>query len=136
MMHWFVYYENVNTKEIEQFDIFRHASFNKDIQKLKKKKLSLEEFDKELDRKSMYYFWSKSEYEVIITSWPAYIDREEYIRITNEITDIKNKDKIFKVVNISPTVGTKVSIYDQLKLNWSAFVNYVYNYKYARGEKR
>ena len=47
----------------------------------------------ELRRKCMYYFWSKCEYEVIVTGWP----------------DTKTERKI--------------DIYDQLDANWETFKN-------------
>jgi hypothetical protein len=65
--------------------------------------------------------------EVIITSWPAYIDMPEYDRITKEIDHIRNDGRTPRVVNIAPTVGSKIDIYEQLMLNWDAFVNYTYN---------
>jgi hypothetical protein len=47
----------------------------------------------ELRRKCMYYFWSKCEYEVIVTGWPD----------TN--------------------TERKIDIYDQLDANWETFKN-------------
>lgn len=137
MMKWNVYYENVNTNEIEEFNVFKHTSFNEDAQKLKKSKLSFEEFSHELNRKAMYYFWSRSEYEVVITSWPPYIDLQEYDKLTKELTSMENKNKMpKKLLDINPYIGAKVDIYSQLCLNWDIFAKYVYDYKFHRGEQR
>ena len=48
----------------------------------------------------MYYFWARCEYEVVISGWPpAHGD-----------------------------VDRKVDIYEQLMLNWYAFVDYVWEH--------
>ncbi len=120
-MQWNVFREDINHREIEVFDVFHHASFNDDVVKLKKKKLSREEFAKELKSISMYYFWCKSEHEVVITSWPPYIDKEELDRINSE-------EKSYYRYNVRLTVGTKVDIYQQLSLNWDRFVDYVFEF--------
>lgn len=45
----------------------------------------------------MYYFWSKTEWEVIVSPWVG-----------------KGGDE-------------KIDVYDQLKLNWDKFVDYVWS---------
>lgn len=50
-----------------------------------------------LERLCMYYFWSKCEYEVIVSSWPPREGSEE-----------------------------KIDIYDQLKANWDIFKELVF----------
>lgn len=50
-----------------------------------------------LDRLCMYYFWSKCEYEVIVSAWPPRDGSEE-----------------------------KIDIYDQLKANWDIFKELVF----------
>lgn len=69
----------------------------------------------------MYYFWSKCEYEVIITSFPMYINQEE-------LEIINNSDRKYKI-NIEPDVGVKVDIYSQIMNNFEVFVDYVWNNK-------
>lgn len=117
-MQWNVFLEDFNKHEIVTFDIFRHSYFRKDVAKIKKKKLNYEDFSKELRSVVMYYFWSKSEYEVVITSWPPYIDREELDRLTSEEKYLRH--------NVRLTVGKKIDVYQQLFLNWERFVGYVY----------
>ena len=55
------------------------------------------EFSNELQRIIKYYFWSKCEWEIIICPWVGKAD------------DIK------------------IDVYDQLKLNWDKFVDYVWS---------
>ena len=116
--------DSICNRKIEKYNVFSHNSFLKDVTKFPKDK---KVFAEQLRRNAMYYFWSKCEMEVIITSWPAYIDMPEYGRITKEINDTKNAGRTPRVVNIAPTVGSKIDIYEQLMLNWDAFVNYTYN---------
>ena len=101
-MKWFVYRYNVNSRIIEQFNVFTHCSFKKQVIQLKRKRnvLTYDEFSQELKNTAQYYFWAKCEYEVTVHGWPpAHSD-----------------------------VTIKVDIFDQLQLNWDAFVRYVYNY--------
>jgi hypothetical protein len=123
-LEWYVFRHDFNAKKIEKYNVFSHSGFLKDVTKLPKDK---NVFIEQLRRNAMYYFGSKCEMEVIITSWPAYIDMPEYDRITKEIDHIRNDGRTPRVVNIAPTVGSKIDIYEQLMLNWDAFVNYTYN---------
>ena len=123
-LEWNVFRHDFNGKKIVTYNVFEHSSFLASVKKLRKDK---ETFSEQLRREAQYYFWSKCEHEVIITSWPAYISKEEYDRITREITSIENKDKVIRIVNIAPTVGSKIDIYEQLMLNWNKFVEYTWN---------
>jgi hypothetical protein len=48
----------------------------------------------------MYYFWSKAEWEIIISSWPN-----------------RDNDEL------------KIDVFDQVMLNWEAFVDYCWSNK-------
>lgn len=123
-LEWYVYRENINAKSIEKYNVFSHGGFYDCVKKLPR---DYETFKEQLKREAMYYFWSKCEMEVVVTSWPLYIDAEEYQRITRENEErIEKRGEPARVLNISPTVGSKIDIYDQLMLNWDAFVDYTY----------
>ena len=79
----------------------------------------------------MYWFWCKSEHEVVITSWPVYIDKAELDRLNTEYEEYNNKWGHYPYkINVSPDVGEKVDVYSQItSLNWDIFVNYVWNHK-------
>ena len=100
-MEWNVYYDEFNQNKIIPFNIFKHYTFNQDVIKLLKSDLTKEQFEKELDRKLLYSFWSKCEYETTIymASW---VGRSEPI---------------------------KIDIYSQVKLNWNRFVDYCWSFK-------
>lgn len=100
-MKWNVFYYDSNKQEVTTFDIFKHGSFRKDVDMLLTNSSSFEEFSEELRKTLMYYFWSKCEYEIIISPWCG------------------GKD----------TVSKKVDIYSQVMLNFNSFVNYVWHFK-------
>ena len=104
-MTWNVYVENFNQKRIEKYDIFRHAKLMEDIRKnYKKNKNDFDTFAQILKRDIMYYFWSKCEWEIVLTSWPEYSNFNE----------------------------KKIDVYDQIMLNWDVFVKYVWEMCHAR----
>jgi hypothetical protein len=63
-----------------------------------------DEFAEQLRRDLMYYFWAKSEYEIIISAWCGGNGNEDI----------------------------KVDIYTQVMNNWDVFVDYVWNSKKRR----
>lgn len=106
-IEWFVYYHNMNAQEIQAFNIFNHGSFRVDVEKYLKKYKDKEEFAERLKRSLMYYFWSKSEYEVIISPWCGARD----------------------------TKDIKIDIYNQVMNNWDIFLDYVWDSKVRRPRK-
>ena len=99
MLTWNVYIGNINSKEIEMFNIFDHWKFTEDCQEnLKENGGSRERFVEQLRRDLMYYFWSKCEWEVIVSHWPP-----------NERCRYR-----------------KIDVCDQVLLNWTHFVDYVW----------
>lgn len=100
-LQWNVYRFNINKQKIEEFNIFDHYTFKEYVKEaLIKHENSKEEFTKQLKSELRYYFWSKAEYEIIITCWVGG-DREK--------------------------VNEKIDIYDQVMLNWDRFVDYVWD---------
>ena len=114
---WNAYIEDGNSNTINVFNIFNSFRFISDIIKANNKYKNDFEFLQEVRASLMYAFWSKSEYEVIITSWPPYIEKEEFERLTKE--EIKYRTW----VNLS--LGEKIDIYNQVMINWEAFKLYL-----------
>lgn len=123
MLQWNVYMKDFSKDEIRVFNVFNHANFSNEVSKLKKKITNRNIFGEELRRILMYYFWSKCEYEVVITSWPPYIAKEEMNRIVEESGDTKYR------MDVDLIIGDKVDVYQQILINWDIFVSYVFNYK-------
>ena len=123
---WNVFHENFNARKIEVYNVFNHSSFYNNVIKLSRK--NKDEFAEQLKREAMYYFWSKCEMEIVVTSWPSYIDENEYQRLTKERNEhIEKRGDTPRVLNFCPTVGSKIDIYEQLMLNWDMFVEYTWN---------
>ena len=98
MLEWNVYWEDFNNKQIVVRNVFALShSFitylKEDVKKFKRK----EDFIEQLQKDLRYCYWCKSEYEVIITSWPS---KEEC-------------DK-------------KIDVYKQIMINWDKFAEYVW----------
>lgn len=99
---WNVIYGNFNSREIETFNVFRHYGFAASCQKnAKKHNDNKEAFAEQLRCDLMYYFWSKCEYEVIVSHWPSKED---------------DRDR-------------KIDIYDQVMLNWDIFLDYTWEHR-------
>ena len=124
-MIWNVYAHDINRGEIRVWNVFKHGLFNRDVEKLLKEDLTYEDFSKRLKRETMYYFWSKAEYEVVITSWAPHIDNKELDRLNAE----REKYSQYRLHNVNLDVGEKIDIYDQLLLNWEQFAESVWNFK-------
>ena len=80
-------------------------------------------FNEEVRRSLLYYYWSKCEWEVVITSWPPYVKKEEIDRLNKEMMD--NPNHYRESVNLD--VGEKIDVYSQVMANWDIFIDYVWN---------
>lgn len=101
MLKWYVYLENVNSRSIVTYNIFKHFNFYQDVKETIRQIEDKQDFSERIKRIAKYYFLSKCEYEILITSWIA----------TNNF-----KDK-------------KIDVYDQLELNWDRFIDYIWENK-------
>ena len=129
-MIWNVYREDFNHRAIIKYNIFDNISFADDIIKLLNEDISKDDFEDKLRRVLFYYFGGKTECEVVISSWPVYIDKAELDRINTEYEEYKNKwDHYPYKINVSPDVGKKIDIYSQVMMNWEQFVEYVWSNK-------
>lgn len=127
-MIWNVFIQRVNTRKIEPYNIFEHISFKKDVEVALATAKDKAEFAEKLKRELRYYFWSKCEWEVIITDWPTHVSVEEVARLDKEILDYVDKwGKKPYSLSVNLPVASKVDVYDQVMLNWEVFVDYVWN---------
>ena len=98
-LEWFVYCESFNRGRIERHNVFNHYSVIKDLQKaLKKYRDNRPAFLEEAKHIFMYHYWSKCEWEIILSAWPP---------------SKKCKEE-------------KIDVFDQLQLNWDAFCDYLW----------
>lgn len=133
-LKWIVYWNNFNSNKFETFNIFEHYRFKDSINTLLSKCETKDEFSKKVQMELMYNFWSKSEYEIIITCKcerifvSPWLGNESYeIDVTNDPSfdwvgfyEYTNH-KIFKDC-------IKVDIYDQVMYRYDEFLNYLWNY--------
>lgn len=100
-MEWYVYYHDFNGKEIKPYNVLGSKYIREFIQKAKKKyRGSKEVFTEELRKELMYRFWSKSEWEIVVSAWCGGDGNE----------------------------AIKIDVYDQIRLNWQPFVDYCWSY--------
>lgn len=97
-MKWNVYFHNFNKNEIEVYNIFDHSCFTYEIKQAVKKYKDKDSFIDKLKSELRYYFWSKCEWEVIISPW---IGRKE-------------------------SCNEKIDVFDQVMMNWNIFADYVW----------
>ena len=97
-MEWNVYITNINTNKVEVYNVFNHHSFKEDCDKAwEEYGHSFDEFEKRIREIARYYFWSKCEWEIIISDFP----HSEKFR------------------------EAKIDVYHQLLMNWDVFVSYI-----------
>ena len=98
-MQWNVFYYSAADKKIKALNIFDHTNFSKAVDRKLKSCRDKNEFASRLHSELMYYFWCKSEYEILIKAWCG------------------SKEEI------------KVDVYTQIMLNWNKFVKYVWSFR-------
>ena len=104
-MEWYVYVEDINAHRIDKFNIFDHYTFNEDIKKIYKKyKNDYNAFCEEVRKSLRYYYWSKCEWEIILSDWPPSNNFKE----------------------------EKIDVYDQVMMNKDVFMKYVWEMCHAR----
>lgn len=136
-MIWNVYCEDWNNKEIVKFNIFDHAGFYDDVCKAAKKCETKEEFANEVKQSLMYYFWSRAEYEIVLTSLTCNIDKKELDRLNTEYEEYNTKYGHYPYqISVYPTVGKKVDVFSQVELNFDAFIDYCWNNCNKKKKKR
>ena len=127
-MTWNVFRENINRKEIVEYNIFAHSGFANEVDELLKEDVSRDEFDEKLRMILFYYFGSKAEYEVVITSWVPHIDRAELDRLNTEYEKHNQQWGYYPhALSVEPDVGRKVDIYNQVMINWDRFRDYLWS---------
>lgn len=85
-----------NIKKVFDTHIIDYSKMNALFKKHAYRDIAFEAYEQILNRECMYYYWSKCEWEVIVSAWPP---RD-------------GSDK-------------KIDVYSQLKANWEQFKNIV-----------
>lgn len=99
-MEWYVYWGGDNEGIVKRNVFQLSVRFNESIQHLKTAlrsnypRMDYFEFSEELRHAAAYTFWSRCEHEILVSPWPQN-DRQ-----------------------------LKISVYDQLMMNWDPFCKY------------
>ena len=132
-LEWYVYRENWNNKKIEAFNIFNHSRFYDDVMKALKNFDNKEEFAEEVKKSLMWCYWCKSEYEVVITTWPPHITVSELDRLNAEREKtLKKYSRELYSLYANPETGEKVDIFSQVMLNKDVFFDYLWSHKRSK----
>lgn len=106
-LKWFVFVEDINKKQIKVYNIFEHKDFMEDCndawEDYKNKYHNFSKFQKDIDNILMYYFWCKCEWEIILSNFPPSDSFHE----------------------------KKIDVYQQVKINWDKFIDYIFSYYIA-----
>lgn len=129
----------INENKIWDYDVLEYKE--NQIKKLKKKCATKEEFDEAMQREMMCQYWSRCEYEAIVT-----IDDNNHIWLSPwvgcgnpesvkiDVTDDESFDwRGFAEHHISEQIyknEAKIDIYDQLQWKWGEFIDYCWNYRH------
>lgn len=100
MIKWYAIIGDFNTGTIKNYNVFEHRSFTRDaaeaIKKAEKEPAPASEiadvpaaFADAIKKALRYYFWSKCEWEVVVSHWPPAPDnprfRDEKIDVDDQI---------------------------------------------------
>ena len=138
---WYVFEEDVNAREIEIVNILHKDGllFNDIKKEFADRYTDMENFEtfcERVKRNLMYYYWSKSEHEIVLTSWPPYIESAELDRLIEEKDKDIEKYGRFIRTNVNLTVGSKVDVYTQVALNWNRFIHYLWDNRVVFGKNK
>lgn len=136
-MEWIVYNFNINKQKIETYNIFKHWSFSDYTKKAANKLKTKEEFAEQLKRELMYYFWSRSEWELIIEITEdnriflnPWVGCREPEKVRINVTDDTSFDWMgFAKKHTNEQIygnKAKIDVYDQVMFRWEEFVEYAW----------
>ena len=98
-MKWNVYVYNFNANKIETYDIFKSGLLESEFRQAMLDTPSKKDFEGRIEYILRYYFWFKCEWEIILSPW---VGRKE-------------------------PCDLKIDVFQQIKMNWDVFFNYVYD---------
>ena len=123
---WNVLKEDINSCKIYAFNVFDNSYIRERLYEVyKENRFSFKHFKEKARIVLMSEFWARSQHEVIITSWPPYIEKSELIKLNKELE--QHPDQYRFSVNLS--VAEKVDVFSQLAINWELFMKYVWKNK-------
>lgn len=99
-LEWNVFVYDINKRQMKVFNVFNHGRYRQEIIELLNNKAdyTLEEFREKVKSSTMYYYWCKCEWEILIAPWIGDFDKK----------------------------SVKIDVYMQLKMNWDHYIKYLW----------
>lgn len=99
-LEWNVFIYDINERHIELFNVFNHGRYRQEIIKLLNHRcdFTLKEFTEKVKSSTMYYYWCKCEWEILIAPLIGDFDKE----------------------------SVKIDVYMQLEMNWDHYIKYLW----------
>lgn len=125
---YYVYLENINKRKIEKYNVLNDGIVNEIKKRVKEQHIEdKNKFSEVVEQILMHHYWSRSEYEIILTSWPPYVTTEEYHRFEKELADcMEEMDREPYSMRANLRTAEKVDVYDQVTMNWNIFIDYLW----------
>ena len=135
-MKWTVKHYDYNIPAITDYDLFPY--FEEFLLKLKKQKLTREEFAKEIKSELVYLYWSKCEYEIFIEKendgriylLPHCGGREKDVPFLDVTDDTSFDWKGFAEMHIKMQIygnKAKIDIWNQIEYRFDEFIDYCWD---------
>jgi hypothetical protein len=76
----------------------------------------------------MYYYWSKCEYEIIVSSWPSSLNEADLKALMSELEKQRAEYPDRRNYYVCPPLegAEKVDVATQVIMNWEPFISYVW----------
>lgn len=127
-LEWNVFIDDFNTSEIKIHNIFNHYGFMLDLIDINKKhNEDFINFAEEVKSSLMYHYRCKCEWEVVVTSFPPYINEKEFLRLNLERDERIMKYGRFIRESVNLETSEKVDVYKQVMMNRNQFINYLWD---------
>ena len=99
-LEWNVFIHDINKRQMKVFNVFNHGRYRQEIIELLNNKAdyTLEEFREKVKSSTMYYYWCKYEWEILIAPLIGNFDKE----------------------------SVKIDVYKQLEINWNHYIKYLW----------
>ena len=99
-LEWNVFVHDINKRQMKIFNVFNHKIYKQEIVELLNHRddYTLEEFKEKVESSTMYYYWCKCEWEILIAPWVGDFDKE----------------------------SVKIDVYKQLEMNWNHYIKYLW----------
>lgn len=135
-MKWTVKHYDYDIPAITDYDLFPY--FEAFLLKLKKQRLTREEFTKEIKSELMYHYWSKCEYEIFIEKaddgriylLPHCGGREKDTPFLDVTDDTSFDWKGFAEMHIKMQIygnKAKIDIWNQIEYRFDEFIDYCWD---------